>query len=321
MKNQKLPSGTSASKIALCLPTPQYELEYFQGNGIFIKRDDLTGAALGGNKTRKAALFFEEAHRLGATCIVTYGSAHSNHCRVVANFARAQGLQCIVVTTDPESAGGNNRTLCRHFGVRFVICAQDKVKETLDASMDALYRAGERAYFIPGGGHGPLGTQSYIEAYEEIRAAGIPFDFIFFASGTGTTQAGLMLGQAMNAEKTAPRILGISIARNQERGVGAIKESLEAYQRTHHGALQQTAPIEFIDDLFPFGYGQWDEGILKTMDELLVRHGLPTDPVYTAKAYEGMRRYLIRERIQGARCLFLHTGSTPLFFDHLGELR
>lgn len=290
------------------------------GNALYVKREDLIPFSFGGNKARKAELFFEEIDRGGFDCIVTYGSGSSNHCRVVANMAAARGLSCYIISPEEASERTYNSAMMELFGAEITVCPVQSVSATIDGKLAALKAEGRNPYFIAGGGHGNIGTQAYVDCYGEIRRFekenNIHFDYIFHASGTGTTQAGLVCGQLI--ERDTRRIVGISIARRAPRGrdvvLQSVRDYLEAYRVRVSEEEIQSATV-FVDDYIGGGYGARSEAVDRVIRETMIKYGLPLDPTYTGKAFAGMLDYVGRKTIQGKKILFIHTGGTPLFFD------
>ncbi|AKG03773.1 1-aminocyclopropane-1-carboxylate deaminase [Salimicrobium jeotgali] len=289
-------------------------------NKIFVKRDDLYPVSFGGNKARKAINFFEEIDKGHFDCVLTYGSSSSNHCRVIANMCASRGLPCFIVSPN-EGETTYNSKMFEWFGAKIIKCNISKVKETINHTLSQLQEQGYIPYFIQGGGHGNLGTKAYVEVYNEIvdyeSETGVQFDYIFHASGTGTTQAGLVCGKHLNQDYDR-KIIGISIARNLSRGKQVIHESVENYFQNADGlSLPEKKEIIFDDSFTMGGYGIMNKEIKSTIKETLFKEGLPLDPTYTGKAFLGMNKYLDRERIFNKNVLFIHTGGTPLFFDYL----
>lgn len=304
--------------------TPIREVGAVSGNTLYVKREDLLPFSFGGNKARKAELFFEEIDRGDYDCVVTYGSGSSNHCRVVANMAAARGLSCSIISPEEASEKTYNSAMMELFGAEITVCPVQSVSATIDAKLEALRAEGRRPYFIAGGGHGNIGTRAYVDCYEEIRRFekenGVRFDYVFHASGTGTTQAGLVCGQLI--ERDTRRIVGISIARRNPRGRDVVLESAREYLNDHRVTVTeeelQTATV-FTDDYVGEGYGTTSERVDRVIRDAMVRYGIPLDPTYTGKAFAGMLDYLEREAVQGKNVLFIHTGGTPLFFDHVSH--
>ena len=204
-----------------------------KSNNIYIKREDLLPYSFGGNKARKAVYFFEEIDSGNYDCVVTYGSSSSNHCRIIANMAAARNLPCYIIGPSEVSKPTFNSKMMRFFGAEITVVPVEKVHDTIEEKLLVLEKKGKRPYFIPGGGHGNLGTQAYVDCYNEIlgfeEKRNIYFNYIFFASGTGTTQAGLVCGQIMHKDKR--KIVGISIARKNPRGKKIVVESICEYLR------------------------------------------------------------------------------------------
>ena len=176
--------------------TPIHPLGRLQNNDFFIKREDLIPFSFGGNKARKARLFFDEILAGDYNCVVTYGSSSSNHCRIVANLASAHNMECYIISPMEASEDTFNSYMMRLFEAKIEIVPTEKVSTSITNLLSSLQEKGKKPYFIAGGGHGNLGTQAYVECYREIeefeQENHLFFDYIFHASGTGTTQAGLI---------------------------------------------------------------------------------------------------------------------------------
>lgn len=305
-------------------PTPLCRLCELQGNQLYVKRDDLLPFCFGGNKYRKALRFFREIEDQHCDAVVTYGTRHSNHCRVVANMAAARGLECVIVSPAGAESETYNSRMMRLFGASFRTVPVEAVHDTMEKTMEALRRAGKKPYLIEGGGHGNLGTAAYVDCFREIAEwsveHGTPFDLIFHASGTGTTQAGLICGKLLRQDPT--EIIGISIARRNPRGRDVVLDSVRSYLRAAAVSIPeetiQNATV-FLDDYTGEGYSAASPEIGETIHRMMTEHGLPLDTTYTGKAFHGMERCLKEQGITGKTVLFLHTGGTPLFFDDLNR--
>lgn len=289
--------------------TPIQDLGKFGDNQLFIKREDLIPYSFGGNKARKALLFFQEIDSGDFDTVVTYGSSHSNHCRIVANMAAERGMSCVIIGPDEVSDETFNSRMMKIFGAEITTVPVEDVHSTIERKLDELRRNGKKPYFIQGGGHGNLGTEAYVQCYEEIKEQG-DYDFIFFASGTGTTHAGLVCGKLKHGG--GEEIVGISIARKNPRGSDVILESIREYLGDDERIEDTTI---FIDDFIGDGYGKENKEIEQTIEDVLIKYGIPLDSTYTAKAFLGMKKYLEEKKIKGKKILFIHTGGTPLFFD------
>lgn len=289
-------------------------------NSFFIKRDDLIPFSFGGNKARKAVYFFNEILSNDYDIVVTYGSGSSNHCRVVANLCSKYDLKCIIISPEEEYKETFNSSLVNKFGAEIIKAPIDKISDTIDNIMSELSKNG-KPYFIQGGGHGNLGTKAYVDAYNEIcdfqKENDIYFDYIFHASGTGTTQAGLVCGASL-AKDYERKIIGISIARKNPRGKEVVENSVNEYLESV-GFRDKAADIIFDDSYICDGYGKYNDQIVKTINEILSSEGIPLNRTYSGKAFWGMTEYIKKNDIKKKRILFINTGGSPLFFDDLGE--
>ena len=306
--------------------TPIQELhDTFQGNRFYMKREDLIPFSFGGNKARKAKFFYADMLQKKPDMVITYGSGSSNHCRIIANLASAMGISCHIISPKEHYEETMNSRMTELFGATIETCPVELVSQTIDDCLERLRHEGRKPYFIQGGGHGNLGTAAYVEAYEEIldyeRETGISFDYIFFASGTGTTQAGLVCGQLLARRENAQKIVGISIARTKERGYGIIYDSVRAYFKQHESNLPMNIDdnLIFTDAYRKEGYGSYDTEVSETISQVLRQEGIPMDTTYVGKAFSGMKSYIRDCGITDQKILFIHTGGTPLFFDAVGR--
>ena len=285
---------------------------------LYIKREDLIPYSFGGNKARKGLLFFKEIDKGGYDCVVTYGSSHSNHCRIIANMAAARKMKCYLISPREISDVTYNSKFMKLFDAEMLSVPVEKVHSEIEKKIAQLKRDGFNPYFIPGGGHGNIGTQAYVECYKEIMEYeienNIKFDYIFFASGTGTTHAGLVCGQLIYKDNR--KIVGISIARKNPYGRKIVLDSIREYMPNEEERNIQEKTI-FIDDYIGAGYGKDNLKITKTIKDVMINYGIPLDSTYTAKAFYGMCEYLKKTNIKDKKILFIHTGGTPLFFNDI----
>lgn len=295
----------------------------YKGNHLWMKREDLIPFSFGGNKARKAMQFFREIDKGRYDCVVTYGSSSSNHCRVVSNLCVARQIPCYIISPQEASENTFNKVMMEIFGAEITVVPVGDVHDAIEGKLCELRKSGKNPYFIAGGGHGNIGTQAYVNCYQEIlqyeKTSGIHFDYIFHASGTGTTQAGLVCGQLLN--KSDRTIIGISIARKNPRGRDVVVDSIREYigDRADEESIQRTTV--FIDDYIGEGYGKSSQQIKDTINSMMKNYGIPLDATYTGKAFMGMQEYIKKKRIEGNKILFIHTGGTPLFFDTLGRIQ
>ena len=313
-------------------PTPVYKCNgYYGDNELYIKRDDLLPFSFGGNKVRKAQKFYKEIMEQEPTVLMTYGSSSSNHCRIIANMATAVGIDCQIISPKENSHETTNTKIVSALGAKVTYCELNHVKETIDETLKELSKTG-KPYFIMGGGHGNPGTEGYVDAYQEIveyeKKSGVEFDYIFHASGTGATQAGLIVGQLLSG-RTGQQIVGISIARPKESGGKVVLDSVCEYLEyiTKNGkldvetteSLKQKATKElcFTDRYRQDGYGCYNEDIVEIISKVEKQDGIAMDTTYVGKAFWGMTQFLQENNIKNKKILFVHTGGTPLYFNQL----
>ncbi len=305
--------------------TPIVRLKDEKISNLYVKREDFIPYSFGGNKARKAFYFFDEIDKGSYNYVVTYGSSHSNHCRVVANMAAERNIPCLIIGPKEVSETTYNSILMKVFGAKIITVPVEEVHDTIEKELEKLRGEGHKPYFIQGGGHGNLGTRAYVDCYSEIKEfeqqENFFFDYIFFASGTGTTHAGLVCGQLLSNDDR--KIVGISIARKNPRGrdvvLGSIREYLSEEKQDFSEEEIQERTI-FVDDYISDGYGRSDEAVLELIKDEFVKNGIPLDSTYTGKAMLGMKEYIAKNKLWDKNILFIHTGGTPLFFDDLNKM-
>ena len=158
--------------------------------------------------------------------------------------------------------------------------------------------------------------KAYREIEEYERRNDLYFDYIFHASGTGSTQAGLVCG-SLRSGNAGRKIVGISIAREEARGREVVKGSIRDYLGADFAGLYREESLIFTDAYRCGGYGKYTDGIKQTIASVMHREGIAMDTTYVGKAFHGMLQYLKEKGIQDRKILFIHTGGAPLFFDAL----
>ncbi len=312
------------------LPTPIESLprlsQALQGPRIFIKRDDLTGLAGGGNKTRKLELLVAEAQAAGADTLITPGAAQSNHCRQTAAAAARCGFRCILVLRGHAPAEFNGNLLLDHLlGARLVWSGDRAREEMMEEVVAAERRAGRTPYAIPLGGSTPLGAAAYSSALEELKAQtasldGLEFDRIIFASSSGGTHAGLCVGAYLTGCRG--QVLGISIDEEldslQEMVANIATETARLLGRPRNFAPNEIAAnANYLGE----GYGILGPPEREAIDLFARLEGVLLDPVYTARAAAGMIDLIRRGAIaKDETVLFWHTGGIPALWAYTKEL-
>lgn len=291
------------------------------GNRIFVKHDEEIPRYGGGNKVRIAGEHYRQAVLEGKDVIISYGSPSSNLNRAVAEMCRAHDMACVVVEAgeEGEEGVGRNGIRVRKSGARIVPCKKSRVAETLGALLEELRSEGRNPYYVYGDRYGRGGGGVAAEAYRKVwpeireqeRRLGISFDYLFLATGTGTTQAGLLLGR--ERDEGGPRIVGISVAREKERAIQKIREAIEENRKLRGEAGVFRGEIRLEDKYLQGGYGRSLEEERDWIERMYAEEGLRLDRTYTGKSFYGMVRYLEENKITGKQILFLHTGGLPLF--------
>lgn len=314
------------------LPTPLEELQRLEvslgGPRIFIKRDDQTGLAFGGNKTRKLEFLIADALRNGATTVVTAGSAQSNHCRQTAAAAARAGLHCELVLGGEETTPPTGNVLLDHvYGARIHWTGMERRGERLAEVADEVRSRGERPYLIPYGGSNPVGAIGYVvamlELMDQLKERHLSADCIFFASSSGGTHAGLTVGA--RAAGYAGALIGISIDKGERSDVPYEEELADLSTRTaaRAGMDARFVPGDFVVkyDYLGGGYGVMGELERDAIALLARTEGILLDPVYTGRAAGAMIDMVRRGDFSPQETVvFIHTGGGPALFAYASGL-
>jgi D-cysteine desulfhydrase family pyridoxal phosphate-dependent enzyme len=297
------------------LPTPVEELVRASealGVRLLVKRDDLTGLALGGNKARKLERIVAEALDAGCDTLVTGGGAQSNHVRQTAAAARHCGLEChAVLGGNPTDVATGNVLLDAMLGASLEYIANDEYYEIEDAITDAYKRLlaeGRRPFLIPVGGASRAGIDAYRAAADELvqQDPTREIETVFVADGSGGTHAGLLAGLTVHHRA---RVVGVDVGTRPD--LPQAVRSMAADVRAKRDFGEPVIDTDHIGG----GYGTLDT---RTRDALLFAartEGLLLDPVYTGKAFAAMLTWIRDGRIApGSTVLFWHTGGQPALF-------
>jgi L-cysteate sulfo-lyase len=302
------------------LPTPIEELprltEYLSGPKILVKRDDQTGLAFGGNKTRKLEFLVAEALEQGAKMLITGGALQSNHCRQTAAAAARFGLDCtLVLNGEMPDQPSANLLLDQMFGAEIVTIADRAYRDqTLQETFDKAVADGRKPYLVTYGGSSPTGALGYAYAMKEFMQQNVHADWIVFGTSSGGTHAGLVLGQRVFGYKG--KVLGISIDEPEEW----LKTRVSALASDASEKLGERIEFDPAEVLANVDYCRAGYGVLTDAEREAVRlfakyEGLLLDPVYTGRAAGGMID-LIRKGFfkKDETVLFWHTGGQPALF-------
>lgn len=313
------------------LPTPlqlaERLTEQLGGPRIYIKRDDLTGLAFGGNKTRKLEYLLADAQDQGATHLITAGGIQSNHVRQTAAAARLGGMQAELVLTAPDDAPPvqGNYLLDRLLGARcHIVPADANVTLKMGEIAADLKDQGERPYIIPVGGSNAVGALGYVGAMLEMNAQlweqSVNANWLYHAAGSGGTQAGIVLGAALYGAEY--QVVGVAVSGTGDQKV---ERALELVNQTAN-LLEVENPVrseQVISDDSQVGpgYGIPTADTLEAIQILARTEGIFLDPVYTGKAFAALLADVRSGKLTADdTVIFLHSGGAPALFAKREEL-
>lgn len=301
------------------LPTPVQPLPRLSaqlgGPRIWIKRDDLTGLAFGGNKTRKLEFLLAEAQAHGAQTLITSGAPQSNHCRQTAAAAARLGMGCtLVLHGGPPQEYEGNTLLDLLLGAEIIWTRGGRFEEIIEDAFQQAWAAGKRPYLIPYGGSNATGAAAYAEAMAEFLQQEVRVDRIIIASSSGGTQAGLLVGAQSGFEG---HILGISVDPPAHQLIESITQLAgETADLLSQPTSLTPETIQVEDAYLGQGYAMVGELEREAIRVFAQAEGILLDPVYTGRAAGGMMDLIRRGEISAdERVLFWHTGGTPALFS------
>ncbi|NSX33200.1 D-cysteine desulfhydrase [Brevundimonas vesicularis] len=315
------------------LPTPLEPLPRLSeelGLDLWIKRDDCTGLAGGGNKTRKLEFLLGAAFEEDADTLVTQGAVQSNHVRQTAAAAAAHGLACEIILEErtgskaTDYVGNGNVLLDRLFGatLRTVPGGTDMVAELEKTSAEVRARGG-KPYVIPGGGSNPVGALGYVDCAREIVVQADEMDLevhrIVTATGSAGTHAGLVAGLAVMGADIPVLGIGVRAPKDrQEANVFKLAEETAALlgQPGRVTREQVVADCDYVGE----GYGLIDQGVIDALTLAARLDGIVLDPVYSGKAMKGLIALARAGRFKGETVVFLHTGGAQGLFGYQTEI-
>ena len=302
------------------LPTPVQRLERLASQletraTLLVKRDDLTGLALGGNKARKLALLADDAMAQGADCLVTGGGPQSNHARTTAAAARRIGLDChLALGGSPPDAHDGNLLLDELLGAHLHFCGAASyygIEAAIDELAMHLRAEGFTPYAIPVGGASTIGVAAYALAIDELREQlDRDPDWIVVADGSGGTHAGLLAGLGSDS---ATRVLGVDVGTRPDLDERVPELALAASRHLERGS--PNAAVDIDHDHVGAGYGELSDACLDALRTVARTEGLILDPVYSGKAAAAMFTAFRDGRISpDDTVVFWATGGSPALF-------
>lgn len=315
------------------LPTPLEPLPRLSeelGLDLWIKRDDCTGLAGGGNKTRKLEFLLGAAFEQDADTLVTQGAVQSNHVRQTAAAAAAHGLACEIILEErtgsraTDYVGNGNVLLNRLFGanLRTVPGGTDMVAELEKTAVEVRARGG-KPYVIPGGGSNPIGALGYVDCAREIVVQADEMDLevhrIVTATGSAGTHAGLVAGLAVMGADIP--VLGIGVRAPKDRQEANVFKLAEETAALLGQPGRVTREMVVADcDYVGEGYGLIDQGVIDALTLAARLDGIVLDPVYSGKAMKGLIALARAGQFKGETVVFLHTGGAQGLFGYQTEI-
>jgi len=308
------------------LPTPLERMDRLRAAlgptcpTLYVKRDDCTGLATGGNKTRKLEFLMGDALAQGAQAVVTFGAVQSNHARQTAAAAAKLGLLCDLILIDmvdndsEDYALNGNVLLDRLLGARIHAVSSEGSAQTLAAVLDEHKAAGRKAYVVPIGGSNAVGSLGYVEAFAEISqqaaALDVRVDAILHATSSCGTQGGLIAGAAMMDSPI--RIMGVNVykASSIDIASNAHANAVDTLILACGEARDLTERVHVIDGYMGDGYGLPTPALIEAVQMVAQTEGLLLDPVYTGKAMAALIGHVRRGKFTREQTVvFLHTGG------------
>ena len=312
-------------------PTPLDRLDNLSrqlgGPTIWLKRDDCTVVATGGNKVRKLEFLAGDALAKGADHLITQGAVQSNHVRQTAAVARRLGMSCSAIlehrieTNDRDYLQGGNVLLDQLFGCELDYRpAGTDMQAAIEARAEELKAAGKKPYVIPGGGSNPVGALGYVGCAQELLhqadEMGLRIDHVVHATGSAGTQAGLVVG--MEGINSGVRVLGIGVRApkdRQEANVHKLAEATADFMGLKGGIARSA--VEANCDYVGAGYGIPTDGMKAAVRLLAETEGVLLDPVYSGKGMAGLIDLIRKGQFKaGENVVFIHTGGAVGLFAY-----
>ena len=329
------------------LPTPFEPLKVLSerlGVNLWIKRDDQTGLALGGNKARKLEFVMADAIELGADSVITWAGLQSNWCRQLAAASCKLGLRPILFLFKrnwlPDGFDGNYlldfiadaeiHVVDLHRDQDFMLL--EEVEDCIGEVVERERKAGRTPYVAPIGGSlvegsmsRPLGALGYVNAYvellDQLDEQGVRMDSIIFATGSGSTQAGLLVGAQLFSLGT--RVVGISVGDDAATMTRYVEDIAHQTMREFvFGRPIPASDIIVLDSYMGEGYGMLDRKSSEAIRLMASAEGIYLDPVYSGKAWAGLLELISLGYFRkGENIVFLHTGGSPAIYPYREDFR
>lgn len=288
---------------------------YIDSQQLKIVRDDLFPFIGGGNKARKAVEYETFLKKNGYNAVVTCGGIQSNHNRAIALMAVRNGWKChlcIQGKIEQFYKDKGNALIDRLSGAECEVIQPENTAEAMDKAMESLKRQGLKPYYVHGGGHDLPGGTSFVKAVQDLKyqcdEEGYKPEFVFLASGTGSTQAGILVGLDYVGWSDV-KVVGISVARQYERGRKVILDFTKMLATHYEINTNYNEKVFFNTDYLYGGYEKYTEEMEKYLNRIMSETGIMFDTTYSGKGFYGMMDFVKKHHLQHKKIIFWHTGG------------
>ncbi len=315
------------------LPTPFHPLDNlsaeFKGQRIWIKRDDLTGAATSGNKIRKLEFVLAQARAEGCDRIITCGGLQSNHCRTTAILCSQLGLKChLILRGLPEGIAEGNLFLDQLVGADISYHTLDDYQRNLSVLFneykEKYQSVGQKVFTVPTGASDEIGVWGYVRAVEELKSdfanTQIQPEYIVCATGSGGTQAGLTAGVVVH--NVDSQVWGMAVCDSEVYFKNKVRQDIRQWQARYQVDLSlDDLKIHVNQNYIGPGYAKATTEVYQTIKHVARKEGIILDPVYSGKAFYGMLEEMKAGCFSDAKnIVFVHTGGIFGLFPYRNEL-
>lgn len=308
------------------IPINNY-FKHLNDHKIWLKRDDYTGVELSGNKVRKLDFLIADALDRKATHLITCGGIQSNHCRTTAFMAAKKQMQCTLFlrgNPDGEMTGNLLLNILAGVIIKYVTAEEYlKIDHIMEEYSEVVEADNQTCYIIPEGGSNATGAWGYIACFSEIldqiKKYHLHFDAIAVATGSGGTHAGLLIGKKMMSSDI--EILSVNVCDDADYFRNKISGIVKNFEKKYAMELNVSdEEIQIIDGFVGDGYGKINPDIKEIIHQFAASEGIVLDPVYSAKAFYGLKTELEQKRLNYKNILFIHTGGIFGVFPFAADL-
>lgn len=287
----------------------------FSGINFHFVRDDIYPFIGGGSKARKAVSYEMYLKENGYNAVVTCGGIQSNHNRAMALMCAQNGWKCHLCVQGSEErflSENGNALLCRLSGAECECISPAETSVAMARAMDKLRSEGYNPFYVIGGGHNLPGGTCFVDAVKELKSycdeVEYKPDYIFLASGTGSTQAGIVVGLDLVGWSDV-KCVGISVARQQERGKEVIAEFANMLASYYGLQKDYSDEICFNAEYLCGGYEEYTPEMAEYLQNAMAQTGLVFDTTYSGKGFYGMMKEIEKFGLQDKKIIFWHTGG------------